>query len=327
MKPIPIKQVARALAAAGFALAALTAQAQTYPEKPVKLVIPYPPGGMADTYARTLGQGLSDRLNQPVIAENKPGGSLIIGTDAVAKSPGDGYTLLLASASGLALNVGAFKKLPYDPQKDFEPVALTFYTPLYLMVTPGLPVHSVKELVAYAKNKPGALSFASLGHGSSLHLAGEMFKSMAGIDILHVPYKGTTTALPDLMNGRVSMIFDGGAFLPHAKSGKVRLLAVTSKKRLPLFPDVPTMEEAGVPGYEVDFWFGIVAPAGTPKPVIERLGREIASVQQDGAFQKRLAGFANIQLATTPAQEFARIIERDIQRWKQILKDAGVEPQ
>ncbi len=321
------RAVARSVLLAVLALACATAGAQGYPNKPVKFVIPYPPGGLADTFARTLGQQLADRLGQPVVPENKPGGSLIVGTDAVAKSPADGYTLLLASSSSLALNVAAFRKLPYDPIKDFAPVSIAFYTPLYLVISPDLPVHSVKELIAYAKAKPNALSFASLGHGSSLHLAGEMFKSLAGIEILHVPYKGTTTALPDLVSGRVSMIFDGGAFLPQVQAGKVRLLAVTSSKRLESLPDVPTMAEAGVPGYEVVFWFGVVAPGGTPKAVVDRLSKEVNEIVRLPAFRDKLAGFGNIQFATNTPEAFAELIKSDIRFWDKVLKDAKVAPQ
>jgi tripartite-type tricarboxylate transporter receptor subunit TctC len=303
------------------------AHAQAYPSKPVKFVIPYPPGGLADTFARTLGQSLTDRLGQPVVVENKPGGSLIIGTDAVAKAPADGYTILLGSVSSLGLNVSAFKKLPYDPVKDFSAVSLVFRTPLFLMVAPDLPVKSVKEVIAYAKANPGALSYASLGHGSSLHIAGEQFKKLAGIDVLHVPYKGTTTALPDLMSGRVSMIFDGGAFLPQAKEGRVRMLAVTSAKRLDSLPELPTMAEAGVPGYELDFWFGIAAPAETPRPVVERLSREIGEIEKQPAFRERMSAFANVQLETSSPEAMAATIRRDIVVWQKFLSDYKVDPQ
>ena len=303
------------------------AGAQAYPAKPIKFVIPYPPGGMADTYARTLGQALSERVGQPVVAENKPGGSLIIGTEAAAKSPADGYTLLLASVSSLALNASAFKKLPYDPVKDFSPIAMTFQLPLFLMVNADLPVKSVKELIAHAKANPGKLSFASLGHGSSLHIAGETFKSMASIDILHGPYKGTTTALPDLINGRVSMIFDGGAFLPQVQAGKVRLLAVTSSQRLDSLPDVPTMAESGLAGYDLSFWFGVVAPGGTPKPIVDRLSREINEITRNPAFRARMANFNNMQLTSGSPEQLAEQIKGDILLWQKLLKDAGVAPQ
>lgn len=309
-----------------FAVCATVVHGQSYPSKPVRFVIPYPPGGLADTFARTLGSFLSERLGQPVIAENKPGGSLIIGTEAVAKSAPDGYTLLLGSVSSLALNVGAFKKLPYDPVKDFSPVAMAFHTPLFLMVTPELPVTSVQELIRYAKANPGKLSFASLGHGSSLHLAAEAFKNMAGIEILHVPYKGTTTALPDLLSGRVSMIFDGGAFLPQVQAGKVKLLAVTSGKRLDTMPDVPSMGEA-LPGYDMVFWFGVVAPAGTPRPIVERLSREIVEIEKLPAFKERISAYANVQLVTSTPDELAAQIKRDITAWQKLLRDAKVEPQ
>ena len=326
----PSRTFARALLATVLATGVLTApavQAQAWPAKPIKFVIPYPPGGLADTYARTMGQALSDRLAQPVVVENKPGGSLIIGTEAVARAPADGYTILLASVSSLALNVSAFKKLPYDPVKDFAPVAMTFHIPLFLMVNIDLPVKSVRELITYAKTHPGKLSFASLGHGSSLHIAGEVFKTMAGIDILHVPYKGTTTALPDLVSGRVSMIFDGGAFLPQVQGGKVRLLAVTSPKRLDSMPEVPTMAEAGVPGYDLSFWFGIAAPAGTPRPIVERLAREINEITRQPAFRERMASFNNVQLATSSPDQLAEQIKGDIVLWQKLLKDAGVAPQ
>jgi tripartite-type tricarboxylate transporter receptor subunit TctC len=327
MRMISGSSLARGLVCAALLLNGALALAQAYPSRPVKFVIPYPPGGLADTFARTLGQQLAERLGQPVVPENKPGGSLIIGTDAVAKSPADGYTLLLASSSSLALNVAAFKKLPYDPVRDFAPVSIAFYTPLYLVINPNLPVSSVKELIAYAKAKPNALSFASLGHGSSLHLAGEMFKNLAGIEILHVPYKGTTTALPDLMDGRVSMMFDGGAFLPQVQAGKVRLLAVTSSRRLESLPSVPTMAEAGVPGYEVVFWFGVAAPGGTPKPVVDRLSREINEIVKLPAFREKLSGFGNIQYATNTPEAFSELIRTDIQFWNRVLREAKVEPQ
>lgn len=322
------RAAAAAVALAALAAAAPVALAQTgdWPNKPIRLVIPYPPGGLADAFARALAEGLGDRLKQTVLVDNKPGGSLIIGTDIVAKSPPDGYTLLLGSVSSLAINTGAFKKLPYDPLKDFAPVSLTFRTPLFLMVAPSLPVNNVKELVAYAKANPSALSYASLGHGSSLHLSGELFKSLAGIDIAHVPYKGTTTAVPDLMTGRVSMMFDGGALLPQAREGKVKMLAATSANRLPSMPELPTMAEAGVPGYEMDFWFGIVAPAGTPAAIVGRLSKEIAEVEKQPVFRQRLSVFP-VQYQTSTPQQMADILKQDIVIWQKYLRDYKVEPQ
>ncbi|MDB5941975.1 MAG: hypothetical protein JWQ13_1541 [Ramlibacter sp.] len=322
---------ARFGAACLLATASLIAQAQggtgDWPNKAVRFVVPYPPGGLADAFARALADGLSERLKQPVVIDNKPGGSLIIGTDLVAKAAPDGYTILLGSASSLAINVGAFKKLSYDPARDFAPISLAFRTPLMLMVAPSIPANNVRELIAYGRANPGTLSYASLGHGSTLHLSGELFKSLAGIDVAHIPYKGTTTAIPDLMTGRVSMMFDGGALLPQAREGKVKMLAVTSAKRVPGLPDVPTMAESGVAGYELDLWFGVVAPTGTPASIVERLSREIVEVEKQPAFRNRLASFAQIQYDTSTPAEMANIMRKDIQMWGRLLRDYKVEPQ
>lgn len=303
------------------------AQADNWPSKPVRFVVPYPPGGLADSVARSLAEGLSERLKQTVIIDNKPGGSLIIGTDLVAKAPPDGYTILLGSSSSLAINASAFKKLPYDAQKDFTPVSLSFRTPLILMVSNAVPASNVKELIAHAKANPGALNYASLGHGSTLHLAGELFKSMADVDIVHIPYKGTTTAVPDLLTGRVSIMFDGGAMLPQAREGKVRMMAVTSAKRIPGMPDIPTMDEAGVPGYDLDLWFGVVAPAGTPATVVDRLARAIDEVQKQSSFRNRLTSFSQIHYETTSSSEMGAIIRRDTALWSKRLRDYNVEPE
>jgi tripartite-type tricarboxylate transporter receptor subunit TctC len=314
----------------GFlAASGMLAQAQTdaWPTKPVRFVVPYPPGGLADSVARSLAEGLSGRLEQSVYIDNKPGGSLIIGTDLVAKAPPDGYTILLGSSSSLAINASAFKKLPYDAQKDFTPVSLSFRTPLMLMVSPSLPANNVKELIAHAKANPGVLNYASLGHGSTLHLSGELFKSLAGVDIVHIPYKGTTTAVPDLLAGRASMMFDGGAMLPQAREGKVKLMAVTSARRIPGLPDVPTMDEAGVPGYDLDLWFGVVAPAGTPPSVVDRLARAIDDVQKQSSFRDRLTSFAQIQYETTTPAEMGAIIRKDTMFWSRLLREYKVEPQ
>lgn len=323
MTATSIRLLGLLLSAALFALTAPITRAETYPEKPIRFITPYPPGGIADTFARALSEQLSERLKQPVVVENKPGGSLIIGTEAAARAPADGYTILLASVSSLAINVGAFKKLPYDPIRDFAPISLGFYTPLYLIVSPDLPVNNLNELIQLAKAKPGTLTFASLGRGSSLHLAAELFKTMATIDIVHVPYKGTTTALPDLMAGRVNMIFDGGAMFSQAKAGKVKLLATSSPKRLESMPDLPTMAEAGVPGYEVVIWFGIVAPAGTPAPIVDQLSKEIAGIVKQPAFRQRFAGTGIEPVSNTP-DAFAELIKRDTVKWTKVLRDAGV---
>jgi tripartite-type tricarboxylate transporter receptor subunit TctC len=320
---------ARFLACCLVATTSLAVQAQgtAWPAKPVRFVVPYPPGGLADAYARALADGLAERLKQPVVIDNKPGGSLIIGTDFVAKAPADGYTILLGSVSGLAINVAAFRKLPYDPVKDFAPVSMGFRTPLMLMVAPSVPANNLRELIAYGKANPGKLSFASLGHGSTLHLAGELFSTLASIDIVHVPYKGTTTAVPDVMTGRVSMMFDGGALVTQAREGKVKLMAVTSARRVPGLPSVPTMAEAGVPGYELDLWFGVVAPAGTPAAIVQRLSHEIAEVEKQAEFQNRLSSFSNIQLDSSSPAEMGQIIRKDTAFWGRLLREYKVEPQ
>jgi tripartite-type tricarboxylate transporter receptor subunit TctC len=320
---------ARFLACCLVATTSLAVQAQgtAWPAKPVRFVVPYPPGGLADAYARALADGLAERLKQPVVIDNKPGGSLIIGTDFVAKAPADGYTILLGSVSGLAINVAAFRKLPYDPVKDFAPVSMGFRTPLMLMVAPSVPANNLRELIAYGKANPGKLSFASLGHGSTLHLAGELFSTLASIDIVHVPYKGTTTAVPDVMTGRVSMMFDGGALVTQAREGKVKLMAVTSARRVPGLPGVPTMAEAGVPGYELDLWFGVVAPAGTPAAIVQRLSHEIAEVEKQAEFQNRLSSFSNIQLDSSSPAEMGQIIRKDTAFWGRLLREYKVEPQ
>jgi tripartite-type tricarboxylate transporter receptor subunit TctC len=329
VSPLVTRRVALAATAAvltGLGTSAHAQPANAWPARSIRLVIPYPPGGLADSFARALADGLGERLKQSVVVDNRPGGSLIIGTDAVAKAAPDGYTLLLGSVSSLAINTGAFKKLPYEPLKDFAPVSLTFRTPLFLMVAPTLPVNSVKELVAYAKANPTALSYASLGYGSSLHLSGELFKTLANIDVVHIPYKGTTSAVPDLLTGRVSMMFDGGALLPQAREGKVKMLAVTGAKRVPLLPDIPTMAEAGVPGYVMDFWFGIVAPAGTPAAIVERLSREIAAVERQPRLRERLAAFPIEYETSTPGQ-MSETLKQDIVLWQKYLRDYKVEPQ
>lgn len=315
------------VAVAGLCASFAAAAQDAWPSKPIRFVIPYPPGGLADTFARALAEGLGDRLKQTVFVDNRPGASLIIGTETVAKSPPDGYTILLASVSSLGINAAAFRKLPYDPIKDFAPVSIVFRTPLFLMVAPQVPANNVKELIAYAKANPGALSFASLGHGSSLHLSGELFKSLAQIDLTHVPYKGTTTAYPDLATGRVSMMFDGGALLSQAKEGKLKMLAVTSRKRLATLPDLPTMDESGVPGYEMDFWFGIVAPAGTPAPIVERLSREIAEVEKLAPFRARLSSFVQVAYETSTPAAMGEVIKRDLAFWAKMLRDFNVQPQ
>jgi tripartite-type tricarboxylate transporter receptor subunit TctC len=298
-----------------------------YPDKPIRLVVPYPAATLPDAFARAFGEQLGQKLGQPVVIDNKPGGSLIIGTDTVAKAAPDGYTLLLASASSLAMNVSAFRKLPYDPVKDFSAVSLTFSTPLYMLVNADLPVRSVADFIAYGKAHPGELSFGSIGYGSSMHLVGSAFSRAAGIDMLHVPYKGSSAVLPDLLSGRVSAMFDGGALLPQVDSGKLRALAVTGPERLGSRPELPTLRQAGVQGVDVDFWFGIVAPQGTPKAIVDLLASLTKEVIHQPELRARLKALPDVRLVADTPAEFSALIKTDIPRWGKLLRDAGVAPQ
>ena len=315
------------LVAAVLTIVATTTLAQTWPNKPVRIIVPYPPGGVGDTFTRSLAQQLSERLGQPVLIENKPGASQIIGAELAAKAAPDGYTLFLGSVTSLAINVRSQKKLPYDPARDFAPVSLCFASPLYLVVNPTLPASSVAELIALARAKPGQLTFASVGQGGSLHLAGELFKSMTGVDMTHIPYKGSAPALADVMGGQVSMIFDVGvSALPQVRAGKLRALAITAGRRSEGTPEYPTIAEAGVPGYEASIWFGIVAPAGTPAPVVARLSREIAQIVRTPAIRERFVPLGLDLIGGTP-EEFAATMRSEIPKWARVLQDARVEPE
>ena len=315
------------LVAAVLTIVATTTLAQTWPNKPVRIIVPYPPGGVGDTFTRSLAQQLSERLGQPVLIENKPGASQIIGAELAAKAAPDGYTLFLGSVTSLAINVRSQKKLPYDPVRDFAPVSLCFASPLYLVVNPTLPASSVAELIALARAKPGQLTFASVGQGGSLHLAGELFKSMTGVDMTHIPYKGSAPALADVMGGQVSMIFDVGvSALPQVRAGKLRALAITASRRSEGTPEYPTIAEAGVPGYEASIWFGIVAPAGTPAPVVARLSREIAQIVRTPAIRERFVPLGLDLIGGTP-EEFAATMRSEIPKWARVLQDARVEPE
>jgi tripartite-type tricarboxylate transporter receptor subunit TctC len=315
------------------ALAMLPAAAQAqavdanWPAKPIRLVLGHSPGGNADTFARALVKPLSERLGQPIIIDNKPGANQVIAAEIAARAPADGYTLYLASQTSLVLNVGARKKLPYDPVKDFSPVSLIYTIPLYLVVHPEVPARSVEELIALAKAKPGEINFGSVGTGSSVHLAGEMFKSMTGTDMVHVPYRGSSEALIDLLSGRIQIMFDGGvSALPRVKEGKLRVLGMTGAERSPSFPDIPTIGESGVPGYAALFWFGIVAPAGTPQPIVNRVSKEIGAILNDPVFKKEFAAQGVDPVSSTP-EEFTRLIAADLPKWTGIMKRAGIEPE
>ena len=300
--------------------------ADNYPSRPIRLVLGHSTGGNADTFARALVKPLGERLGQTVIVDNKPGASQMIAAEFAARAAPDGYTLYLASQSSLVLNAGAQKKLPYDSIRDFAPISLVYTIPLYLVVHPSLPVSNVRQLIELAKAKPNELNFASIGAGSSVHLSGEMFKQLAGIEMVHVPYKGSSEALLDVMAGRVQMIFDGGvSALPRVNEGKLRVLAMTGSERSPSLPNIPTMAESGVPGYAATFWFGIVAPAGTPAPIVAKLGREIGAILNDPVFKKLFAAQGVDPVSSTP-EEFSKLIRDELPKWTQIMRQAGIVP-
>ncbi|MGT2432059.1 tripartite tricarboxylate transporter substrate binding protein [Cupriavidus basilensis] len=276
--------------------------------------------------ARLVGQKMTEAWGQPVVVDNRPGATGIIGTDLVAKSPPDGYMLALV-ASSHAINPSMVKKLPFDTIKSFEPVVLTHVVPLMLVVSPSLPVKSVKELIAYGKANPGKLSFASSGSGGAPHFSGELFKSMAGIDMIHIPYKGSTLAHPDLTSGRVSLMFDTVAAIgPQVKGGKVRPLAVTTARRSSTAPQVPTMAEAGLPGYETSTWGGVLAPAGTPRAVVDKLNAEINKALASPDVRERLQNAGIEPAGGTPAQ-FASFLQVEMGKWAKVAKDAGIQPE
>jgi tripartite-type tricarboxylate transporter receptor subunit TctC len=294
--------------------------AQTWPQKPVRIISPYPPGGLGDLLPRAIGAGLTELLGQQVIVENRPGASQIIGMQAAARSAADGHTLVFGSVTSLAINPTAHRNLPYDPLKDFVPVALCVTTPLYLVMHPSVPVKSVKDLVAIARAQPGKLTYASGGNGSSNHLAGELFKSLAKVDLLHVPYKGAGPAMVDVMAGHVDLMF-GAAGLAESKAGKVRLLGVSGAKRSSVAPEVPTIAESGVPGYEATIWFGILAPAGTPTAIVNRLSAEINKVLAQPRLREQ---FNTLEITPTTPEGFAALIKREIPKWRKVIEGAKI---
>jgi tripartite-type tricarboxylate transporter receptor subunit TctC len=314
--------LAAALLAA--ALATSAARAQTYPTHPIKFVVPYPAGGAADILARVVGQKLADRLGQPVVIDNRPGAGTAIGTDLVAKAPPDGYTILMGTVSSHAINPALNTNVGYDPVKDFAPISLVASLPFILDVHPSVPATSVAELIALAKAQPGKLNFASAGNGTSNHLAGELIKQMAGVDIVHVPYRGSAPALSDVIAGQVTMMFDLTiTSLPQIEAKQVRALAITTPKRSQLAPDLPTVAESGLPGYAVDAWFGVFAPAGTPKPVVDRLNAETVAAMKLPDVRERLASQGAEPLTSTPG-EFADYVKTEAAKWAKLVRDSGM---
>ncbi len=302
-----------------------TAVAQDYPVKTVRWISPWPPGGANDIFSRLIAQKLTESLGQTVIVDNRPGAAGAIGTEAAAKAPADGYTLTLGSSPTHAIAPSLNPALPYDPLRDFDAVILVAVVPNVLVVNPALPVNSVKELMAYAKSQPGKLNFASAGNGTSQHLSGELFKVMTGVDMVHVPYKGTAPALNDLLAGQVQLSFDNiPALLPHIQSGKLRALAVTPALRSVALPDLPTVAEAGVPGYDASVWFGVFVPAGTPRPVIQRLYTDITKALAAPDLKARMAAMG-AEVSGMGPDEFREFWRKEIPKWAGVVKAAGIK--
>lgn len=300
-----------------------SAEAQAFPAKPIRFIVPFAPGGGNDILARVIGQKLSDAWRRPVVVDNRPGAGGMVGTDLAVKSPPDGYTMVLSSTA-LAFNTALYKKLPFDTIRDLAPVTLIASQPSILVVNPVLPVRSVKELVALAKSKPGMINYASGGSGSGSHLAAELLKLLAGIDITHVPYKGAGPALINLLGGQVQiMVSVMAATLPYVKAGKLHALAVTGARRSPLAPDIPTLSESGVTEYEFETWYGIQVPAKTPRPIIDKLNAEVARILQLPDVRERYAAGGLDPLANTP-DEFGGLMRSEIAKWSKVVKAAGI---
>lgn len=316
----------RKLLALLLVVAAQGAAAQDYPNKPVKLIVPFPPGGSVDMVARLVGKSLQDTLKQPFVVDNKPGASGNIGAAFVANSPADGYTLLVGSAGVFAANQFLYANPPFDPQKVFAPIMRIVDQPNILVVNAESPIRSVKDLIAQAKAQPGKISFGSASVGSAQHFSTEVFKQQAGVELLHVPYKGGAPALTDLMSGQIDMLFDTSpTALPYVKSGKLRALAITSGRRSPLLPDVPTMKEAGLPSFEVVTWTGIAAPADTPKAIVDKLNAAIRTALR-GELSRQLAETSLIPVGDSP-EAFREFIRKDADNYARLVKSASITPQ
>jgi len=317
-----LQRLAIAVMLVGFTTSAF---AQAYPSKPIRLVVPFPAGGTTDILARAVAQRLTQTLGQPVVVDNRPGAAGNIGSDVVAKSAPDGYTLLMGTVGTHAINPSLYAKMPYDHVKDFAPVILVAGVPNVLVVNPSVPVHSVQDLIKLAKEKPGQINFASSGSGTSIHLSGELFKTMAGVDMTHVPYKGSAPALSDLIGGQVQIMFDNlPSALPQIKGGKLRAVAVTSLARAPVLPDVPTIAESGLPGFEASSWFGVLVPVGTPAAIITRINADVNNwLQTQDAKDNMLAQGANA--AGGSPQQFAAHIRAETDKWAKVVKASGAK--
>ena len=321
-----MRNAAVGLSAICLALAAAPLWAQaTYPSKPIRMIVPFPPGGLTDFLARLTAQKLSEALGQQVLVENRTGASGMIGADAVAKAPADGYTLLVASPAEIAVNHYLYAKVPYNPERDFAPITLLGVTPLVIAAHPSVPAKNIRELVALAKARPGELGFASPGTGSTQHLTGEMLMSAAGIRLVHVPYKGAGQSIPDVLGGQLPLgVYGLLTIFQHAKAGKIRILAVTTPKRSPVAPDYPTLAESGFPGFDTSLWNGPLAPAATSKDILGKLHAEVVRVLKMPDVVERIASQGAAPVGNSPA-EFAAFIASESEKYSRIIKQAGVK--
>ena len=321
-----MKTTIRWFAAAVLSVAAVgAAQAQSYPNKPVRLIVPYPAGGTTDIIARVAAQQLSERLKQPFVVENKAGANGAIGSVEVARAPADGYTLLMGTASTHGINSAVYKSLPYDAVKDFAPVTIVASTPNIIAVHPSVPAKNLQELLALTKAQPGKLNYGSTSLGGSPHMSAELLKMMAGVDMVHVPYKGAAPMLTDLMGGQVQVGFDNlPSTINFVRSGRVRAIAVTTPQRWPGAPDIPTVAESGLPGYEVSGWFGLLAPAGTPPAVLATIQQALAEAVKQPDINKQMLELGAQPVANTP-DAFAKLVQADVAKWRDVVKTTGVK--
>lgn len=322
---VPLGLCAATILGGMLALASVPAAAQQYPIRPIRFIVPFPPGGGNDIVGRIVAQKLADALGQSVVVDNRGGAGGTIGTDLTAKSPPDGHTMLINNIS-LAVNATLFTKLPYDTLRDLAPVTMVGRQPNILVVHPSVPVKSVRELLALAKAKPRQINYGSGGVGTASHLATELLKLMTQVDMVHVPYKGLGPALTDLMGGQIQLIISTMASaLPQVKAGKLRPLAVTTAKRSSFFPEVPTLDEAGVAGYEFNTWYGLLVPAGTPKPIIVRLNQEMASILNSVVVKEQFTP-QGLEAAPTSPEAFGAYLKSEVEKWRKIVKASGAKP-
>lgn len=323
---ITLKSLFKSALLATAVLGTSVSAATDYPTKPIRLVVPFSAGGTSDFLARTVAEKLGENLDTTVIVDNRPGAGGNIGSNIVAKADPDGYTLVLGTVGTHSINDSVYKEMPYDAVKDFAPISLIAAVPNILVANPSVKANSVQELIALAKSNPGAITFASSGNGSSIHLSGEMFKSLAGVDMLHVPYKGSGPAVIDLLGGQVDIMFDNmPSALPHVREGKLKALAVTPSERSQAAPELPTIAEAGVEGYSAAAWFGLLAPAGTPQDVVNKLNAEMVKILAMPDVKERLAGQGAEAVSTSP-EEFAEYIKAEQKKWADVVKASGFQP-